>query len=1514
MGNTKKKNSFIPNAYYSLYNNYYLSNSYKYLIRSKAVHFMVTLIEILLNIIQELFIFLQGFNTQKNTQKKILKIISFIPEKIQGLTSITKLIVTILYILIFDAVYYFLGRNKYKKEKPYMRFVFDIVELFFFRISMLLFLNLYCSFSYYYFLLLLILLIPHLYITSYHFLYNHLYIFVPIFIEYPYDEFSSFFDITLLIIKILLSIIANSKNKYLVKCIYLLLFIFQIFFSLHFIYVLIYHSYLFMKNIFLNKAKVALFFVQTSLLIYVEIIGKNDILNISFLIIFICLFIIFISYVFILYEPIKYLRINGDTHNENMYFYLYLLSLETQPCHIIEKNIIIHYKQCGICDLCKKYNIYLDKIDENHKNKDSIINHFFDILYDRKNKYFLLIKEIILTYKEKANSLLDNISYFYINLSFLLFSELSNYNYVLALNIKILLDVINNQNKLLEAHETQIKQITLCNKFLCLVESTLEQIDSILKSDENKAMKFINLSGLLKKMQKPKYKKVLFNYKNEDACNSKNMFYLCSLLYEEIFNKILNYQIPLRENYQIIEDLINTEKTDKIISLALCLTNDYCKIIRAGKDLYSYKDKNLFDLIPLTFKDYFQKVFLTKILEHFNSNIYRNINEKNDSIAKININENNTIKPKNKITKTFPARKNSLKQNAHEIKYVEFSMIISEEISYKTFYKLLVLKLTPLFNYDYNNSYILLDGSFKLHQNTVITLHDNNNLKNIRKKIISVSKPELENPPELYTMKFEKYINSVEKRKLKLIKILDYTLSDKIITIYSIISNNRVTSRKSKRISTHVIKKLSVEYTNIARTSVKYFDDTASIQSQIVTSEHASHSSALNIKNKKKEDIYKNSKLYKIGNFLCLLIPIIIVFIILELYHLDRLKNGDYINNYSLVYFSEFYKLYFQIFSTILSVVCIKYESNCVNIISLYTSQIDGLDNYFNLTQFLYGESQVLMETMLDKKNNLFNIHQNIGKKNYEEIFEKEVTYTRISKVYKNDNVENDLKLIEVKMLFTDAITASINSFQILTNNTLNEPIYLLNKNKNPFLYFDNYGKSLKNITDYQKALYEMILNYKIYWENFRNVYYKLLDALSAQTKNIAFYIYFYFHISYGIVVLIILLLYAYLYNFEILIVEILNYVNMILNIHDDNFNFLKEFSKKIKNLNIILKIYSEDLVKSIQNLISSYAKYEKYISNKRKNIFMDVPKHLKLIKKNDINYLNFMFYYYLMILVIFITVIISYLALFSMWKKYYLIKDNLYSLLKKDTELEISFYKVINIYDLMIFGNYTLDELATDVFYEPTYKKNDGTYLLKSFYDDLYLPFNYNVEILILVNNFAEGFPYFNFTCENLYDMESDFIEKLELNPEIKKLGKISDKMYKLCKDSGIDVYNDIAAAFAYHYQLALHALNLIDDFSYEGLINHIKKGYFGKLCLHLNLILNFITDIINVKLHKVEYDNLLNLLKNYLINDISIIILLYIIIIIIIIFFFISRLKNFCKQVILLKQVFQLCDAYEL
>ena len=460
-----------------------------------------------------------------------------------------------------------------------------------------------------------------------------------------------------------------------------------------------------------------------------------------------------------------------------------------------------------------------------------------------------------------------------------------------------------------------------------------------------------------------------------------------------------------------------------------------------------------------------------------------------------------------------------------------------------------------------------------------------------------------------------------------------------------------------------------------------------------------------------------------------------------------------------------------------------------------------------------------------------------------------------------------------------------------------------------------------------------MILNYKIFWDEHRSIYFRLLEALQIQTNDIKLYIYFYFHIAYAIITLIIVMLYVYMYNFQKLIVTILNYVNMTLNNKDEKFNFFKEFSTKIENLNIILEIYKNNPIKAVHSLISSYNKYGKYILSKKRNMYIDlnkkfnkkytesqivddifseVPKHQQIIQVNEISKLYIMLNYYIITLIIIVIVIISYVVLLLLWQRYYVIKDNLYSLLKKDTELEMSFFKAINTYNLMIFDNCTLDELAADIFYEPAYKVNDNEQLLKSFYDDLNLAFNFEIEIKTLLKTFS-GFPYFNFTCENLYDMQKDSIQELEANPEIQKIGNVGDKILLLCTRSGIDLYNDISTVFANHYQTILQSITLVEDFSYEGLIQHLKDGLFGQIYLTFNLILMYITDIINVKLHKVEYDNLLEVLSQYLIVTILMLIILYIILMSIVIFFYISRLKEFCSQIILLKQVFQICQVHE-
>ena len=154
-----------------------------------------------------------------------------------------------------------------------------------------------------------------------------------------------------------------------------------------------------------------------------------------------------------MYEPKLYIRIRQETPDENMYFFLYIISNERQPCFIIENTIKKHYEFCGICNLCKRFQHYInlssdyevvenDNINFINKDKfqrtEKLINIFFFILYDGKDKYFPLIKEMILTFQNKEESLLNNSSYFFINLSLLIFSALRKKNYVLALNISII--------------------------------------------------------------------------------------------------------------------------------------------------------------------------------------------------------------------------------------------------------------------------------------------------------------------------------------------------------------------------------------------------------------------------------------------------------------------------------------------------------------------------------------------------------------------------------------------------------------------------------------------------------------------------------------------------------------------------------------------------------------------------------------------------------------------------------------------------------------------------------------------------------------------------------------------------------------------------------------------------------------------------------------------------------------------------------------------------------------------
>ena len=359
MGNIENKDTDLPEAYYSLYNNNYLINSYKCLIRSKLIHFLVTLIEIIYNIFEELRLFLKDYNPENKNEEKFINILLYFPKTLENLSTAIKILIVLLYIIVFDAIYFFLGKIKIKKKNKFIEFLYNLIDLFYFRISLLIFLNIYFSQSPICIFILLVFLIFHLYITIFHFLYNRLYVFVPVFVEYPYDKFSSLFDCCLLIIKLLLSIIESTKNISLKNFIYISIILLQILFSLYFIYLLRNKSYLFIKNLLINKSKIALFLIQSIIIIIIELIGKDDIHNINFIIILVCLSIVIFSIIYLFYEPMIYMKIQRETPDENMIFFLNILSLETQPIYIIENQIEKHFEICGICNLCERYIKYI---------------------------------------------------------------------------------------------------------------------------------------------------------------------------------------------------------------------------------------------------------------------------------------------------------------------------------------------------------------------------------------------------------------------------------------------------------------------------------------------------------------------------------------------------------------------------------------------------------------------------------------------------------------------------------------------------------------------------------------------------------------------------------------------------------------------------------------------------------------------------------------------------------------------------------------------------------------------------------------------------------------------------------------------------------------------------------------------------------------------------------------------------------------------------------------------------
>ena len=85
-----------------------------------------------------------------------------------------------------------------------------------------------------------------------------------------------------------------------------------------------------------------------------------------------------------------------------------------------------------------------------------------------------LIHDILINGKES----LKNNSYFIINILYCHYLQLNKKNYIISINLKLLYEIINEENKnIFEVHILSSQQIILINEFLSKADNILNQIE-----------------------------------------------------------------------------------------------------------------------------------------------------------------------------------------------------------------------------------------------------------------------------------------------------------------------------------------------------------------------------------------------------------------------------------------------------------------------------------------------------------------------------------------------------------------------------------------------------------------------------------------------------------------------------------------------------------------------------------------------------------------------------------------------------------------------------------------------------------------------------------------------------------------------------------------------------------------------------------------------------------------------------------------------------------------------------
>ena len=1502
----------------------------KTIVRKLLIHVLISIIDTIIVLVKSLNIYYTDYN--KNISKAYKKItpslyFSDYNTVIKSLPIIVYLI--IVYLILFFSIFFW-NNNKTTKMKM---IIINIFELFFIRILFIFFCELIFYLSTLYFLIFFLLTLPYLIFILLDMAYFHLGYFMLKIAQFPFDAFTSICDREKLIIKILISIASISRNIYICKFVYFLQIILLIGFCVFNTYLLLRKSYFLMSNEFYDKIRYSNLLNLTIIQIFALLMKKEEIFNSSFITIIICLYLFITIFIFISYDPYNFIVIHSAENPNNLYYYFYLKDRNKNISYYLSNKIKEHIAICNCCTLCERYlklsenkNNVIELVNENEENE--CYDNVFNILYNGKDKLMILFNQLINNMKKTGINCLNNNLFYPIKFNYLYYYSLNSGDITFSLNMVLLFNLIEENNtNLISRDKIAINQIIHINEFLILYKEIISQIKEIISKNSIKRYieKFFTLSKKLKVLNSRKFKQNLFMTKIEGTTNYSYLLNICSLLYEEIFNKsISSHSIPIRENPQLIEDILkNFGKQSNHIILNFNLKTMECKILNSGLQLIDYINKNFYDLFPNQIK--------VKLIQNFCDEI-------------LNPKEKKLIIQTNKNTKQKPKQ------------YIEISLVIKNNENNVNYFWILYLKLSLLFNC-YIRENIILNGYFVIYKNSLMTIKDKDN----KEKILGFGSNEIMNASYSKKLNYQKFLLSDYMKNKTTKEAFNLIINDNIFYIYTIIDN------KIKR-KNNISRELNKQYTNFheSKFSNKYEQDIFSVEDENdnnlkeITSDNpennlsnndyfdnsqrvrnflednVSQSSAMtkttlssfwNMNKSQSRDNqshFTSKKFFKLQMILGILLLILLILIIILLLKIKIKQNAIYIDCNNYLDLIQFIRIFQQFSVQFLTLICVSItpDGECKS----YISQFDTKE--FNQTLFLSEQNEVLAEFGSQSINDLIINSESIHDSTLINLLKGNFTYNLINKKKINNKYNLSRSLIDVSM--NDALLLTSNNMRIIVSKESRlksrnkEPIYLLTGYYDSFKYLNNLTEDL---SDYQIAVYTYLLNFRSLVFRFADLNQRFHTLINIRNNELLNTFYIMHNIIFAVMIFQIITIVFYLYTYNSVLSEIINsLISKFDVIFDSEHDFKKLYSHKIDLLESLVNNKNYNIGDSINSINKNCVKYENLVGiNKMTEQRLNMNKKLEkddekeTLFKNNQKYINWIDiydkgydrFYIIFTIVILVIDVIIYVIIFCLWKNYEKKYILTLKLIHDSWDFERYTLRLINFYHHMIFANQTLDNITEDYFSDNEYSCIENFLIILKSYNLLQRQQHESGGVFKSYEDFCD------YNCQSLFDymriISSSWKSTLNVMEEKYGINQniLTQRFVEQCEKAQTFILDSVTPAFQGFYQKCLGAMIQITDRTYQGLIN---KLFYSDLPSVTSIFLNvtrYILYIIGKESYTGSFEQIIDVLEKTIIFSLVLYIATEVLLLIFFFFVYIWNINRECKNMYILKRVFEITNS---